>query len=108
MGLLELFVLLSAVSGTAWIVGMVAWLWHRIKRLEDSALGQTEAPNALPSDLRELSDALAASDRELERLNERLDFLERLLSRGKEGETTNQRLASGTEPEGTDRGGRRE
>jgi hypothetical protein len=44
MGLVELLVLLAAVSGSAWIVGTVAWLWHRTRLLEESTSANSASP----------------------------------------------------------------
>jgi hypothetical protein len=98
MGLVELLVLLAAVSGTAWIVGTVAWLWYRTKRLEEAILhGGGDRPH-LASELEDIRSQLTASGDEVERLRERLDFLERLLNRGApEGATTGE-LESGRKP----------
>jgi hypothetical protein len=82
MGLVELLVLLAAVSGTAWIVGTVAWLWHRTKRLEDGILRQEGSGPHLTSDLHDLRTQLQASNQEVDGLRERLDFLEKLLTEG--------------------------
>jgi hypothetical protein len=82
MELVELIVLMAAVSGSVWIVGIGGWLWHRIKRLEDAALGQGGPPKELLAELEQLKEVLSAGDHERELLNERLDFLERLLNPG--------------------------
>jgi hypothetical protein len=107
MELVELVLLLAAVGGSTFVVGMAAWLWHRIKRLEDAALGHSDAPMAVLTEIEELRDALNAGDREVERMSERLDFLERLLISGEEGESDKRRLASGIEVEGGDGRGAR-
>jgi hypothetical protein len=80
MGLVELLVLLAAVSGSTWIVGTVAWLWYRTKRLEDRVAGRgSDAPH-LAKELNDLRMELASSNEDVHYLRERLDFLERLLS----------------------------
>jgi hypothetical protein len=85
MGLVELLVLFAAVSGSAWIVGTVAWLWYRTKRLEDRILHQAGSAPHLASELHDLKIQLQASNEEVDHLQERMDFLERLLSEGDRG-----------------------
>jgi hypothetical protein len=87
MGLVELLVLLAAVGGSTWIVGTVAWLWYRTKRLEDRILGQAGSAPHLGSELHDLAIQLQASKEEVYQLRERVDFLERLLSEGDRGAT---------------------
>jgi hypothetical protein len=80
MGLVELIVLLAAVGGSTWIVGTVAWLWHRTKRLEDRIeRGGSDRPH-LAKELDDLRMELAAYNEDVHHLLERLDFLERLLT----------------------------
>jgi hypothetical protein len=80
MGLVELLVLLAAVGGSTWIVGTVAWLWYRTKRLEDRIeRGGSYRPH-LAKELDDLRMELAASNEDVHLLLERLDFLERLLT----------------------------
>lgn len=104
MGLVEFLVLLAAVGGSSWMVGMLGWLWYRTKRIEDAALGGRDGPKALLTEVEELKDAVSAGDRELERMTERLDFLERLLTSGEEKEPDRPHLGSGTEVDRDARG----
>lgn len=85
MGLVELAVLLAAVSGSAWIAGTVVWLWYRTKRLEDRIEGRAGDAPQLVKELDKLRSDLAASNEDVHYLRERLDFLERLLSSGDTG-----------------------
>jgi hypothetical protein len=82
MGLVELFVLLAAVSGSTWIVGTVAWLWYRTKRLEEALLNQERASPHLASELEDIRTELSVSNEEVGLIRERLDFMERLLNQG--------------------------
>jgi hypothetical protein len=82
MGVLELLVLLAAVGGSSLVVGTVAWLWYRTKRLEDRILRQGERAPDLATEIRDLKRQLQASDEDVSQLRERLDFLERLLHEG--------------------------
>jgi hypothetical protein len=96
MGLVELFVLLAAVSGSAWIVGTVGWLWYRTRRLEEAIMRGTGTAPQIAEEIEELRGQLAASGEEVALLHERLDFLERLLGSG-ERESA-QELPPATEP----------
>jgi hypothetical protein len=80
MGLVELLVLLAAVGGSTWIVGTVAWLWYRTKRLEDRIEARGSDRPHLAKELDDLRMELAASNEDVHYLRERLDFLERLLT----------------------------
>lgn len=95
MGLVELFVLLAAVSGTAWIVGTVGWLWYRTKCLEDAIMRQNSGVPQLASELESLRGELKGSDDEIERLRGRLDFLERLLNSGEQEPAATGKLEPG-------------
>lgn len=82
MGLVELLVLLAAVGGSTWIVGTVAWLWYRTKRLEERIEGRGRDAPHLAKEVDDLRTMLTASNEEAIYVRERLDFLERLLSSG--------------------------
>lgn len=82
MGLVELLVLLAAVSGSTWVAGTVVWLWYRTKRLEDRIEGRASDAPHLAKELDGLRVELEASNEDVHYLRERLDFLERLLSSG--------------------------
>jgi hypothetical protein len=82
IGVAEVLVVLAAVSGSAWVMGMLGWLWHRVKRLEEQ--GGAGGTRPLASELEQIEGRLTASGRDLERLDERVDFLEKLLERGSE------------------------
>jgi hypothetical protein len=92
MGVLELLVLLAAVGGSSVLVGTVAWLWYRTKRLEDRILRQGERAPDLVTEIRDLRRQLQASDEDVGQLRERLDFLEKLLHEG--GRDATRRLES--------------
>lgn len=80
MGLVELLLLLAAVGGSTWIVGTVAWLWYRTKRLEERIEGRgSDAPH-LAKKVDDLRTMLAGSNEEVHYVRERLDFLEQLLN----------------------------
>jgi hypothetical protein len=79
-----LLILFAAVGGSGAVVGMFAWLWHRVRVLEaavagggGAAAGQLRAGWALPDE------ELANWQNELGMLHERVEFLERtLVTRG--------------------------
>ena len=76
-----LFILLAAVFGTGSMVGVFAWMLHRIKRLEY----ETESPGQLQQvrdEIEELREQLILNRNDVAELSERIDFTERLLSRG--------------------------
>jgi hypothetical protein len=104
MGLVELFVLLAAVSGSVWIAGMAVWLWQRVKRLEEVHLGRVETPKGLAPRFEDIRGAVDASGREIERLNERVEFLERLLEAGA-GPSGDRQIGSGERSTASEEGG---
>lgn len=81
VGLVEVIVLLAAVGGSAWLVGMLAWIWFRVKRLED----QPEALRRLQRELESQEGELSELRRQIAAVSERVTFSERLLERGNPG-----------------------
>lgn len=82
MGLVELLVLLAAVSGSTWVVGTAVSLWYRTKRLEERIDERGRDAPHLAKELDDLRMELQASNADVHSLRERVDFLERLLSSG--------------------------
>jgi hypothetical protein len=98
MGLVELLVLLAAVSGSTWIVGTVAWLWYRTKRLEEAILNRERASPHLAAELEDIRTDLSVSKEQVGLLRERLDFMERLLNQGESVMESTRRLKPDESP----------
>jgi hypothetical protein len=92
IGLVELIVLIAAVGGSSWLVGMLAWLWHRVSRLEDGR----ERVARLEGAVEELEERLEELRRSGVELRSRLDFQERLLEEG--GDAGSRRLGPASAP----------
>jgi len=90
MSLVILFILFAAVIGSAAMVGVIGYLMNRIRQLELQASGELQPRRVIGSEgLRdELRDELMAMQDEIERLTERVDFTERLLSAPEEDPST--------------------
>jgi len=71
-----LFVLIAAVVGSAGMVGVLAWIHQRLRRLESGTAPDSDRLLAENADLR---DQLEAMRSDLNALDERVDFTERLL-----------------------------
>lgn len=79
MSILVVFlVMITGAVGSAAMAGIIAYLLHRIKRLEDGTQDLTELTAALYT----LQERLDANDRSMGQLEERVDFTERLLGDG--------------------------
>jgi hypothetical protein len=78
-GLVEVIVLIAAVGGSGWLVGMLAWLWFRVKRLEE----QPDALGRLRHELESQESELNELRREIASMSERMAFSERLLEGGR-------------------------
>ena len=74
-------VLLVAVIGSGSMVGILGWLLYRIKQLEAGARPSNELTRILEH-LDELRDDMNLTRNEVSELSERVEFTERLLSRG--------------------------
>lgn len=77
--LVEILVLLAAVGGSASIVGAFAWLWHRVSVLERSGVTVSPIVLRLPEEVATVRAELADRSEAVVKLEQRVDFLERLL-----------------------------
>ncbi len=81
MSLAALFILLAALIGTTAMVGVFAFLFHRVRRIED---GSEAGPYRLAEQVQRLEEELLSVQTEMSALSERLDFTEKLLMSGDE------------------------
>jgi hypothetical protein len=79
MSLAALFILLAALIGTTAMVGVFAFLFHRVRRIED---GREAGPYRLAEQVQRLEEELLSVQTEMSALSERLDFTEKLLMSG--------------------------
>lgn len=96
--LVEILVLLAAIAGTAGLLGAFGWLWYRVRALEETLGGRGRSVLAFGGQRggeHGQEPEIPEVRRELARLAERVDFLERLLERDRAG-----RPESGILPEG--------
>ena len=87
MAISILLLVFAAVVGSTAMTAVLTWL---ILRARDGRLpgGSPNDLRLLQNEVRRLGDELDATGAELERLRERMDFTERLLSSGEEGDGT--------------------
>jgi hypothetical protein len=78
---LALFIIFAAVIGSTAMMGTIAYLLHRIRRIEGGALGGTGSPMLLDQ-VNELREDVFAVQEGLSSMAERLDFTEKLLMSG--------------------------
>ncbi len=76
----ELLILFAAVGGSGMMVGILGWGFMRIRKLETTMA----AHSLLAERVDELRHELAAARDEVTELVERVEFAERLLTRGKD------------------------
>jgi len=96
----QILVLLAAIGGTTLLLGGGGWLWYRIERLESRGATRPAGDGEPTGEVDDLREQLALTQEEVRRLDERLDFLERLLE---EGATTEEgRRLAGEEHRGPD------
>lgn len=81
----ELMILLAAVGGSGTMVGFLGWLLYRVKRLEGRAGAGNTDVERLIEQVDVLHEQLVSVRAELGELSERVDFAERLLTRGQAG-----------------------
>ena len=79
--LTALFIVFAAVIGSAAMMGILAYLLHRIRQVETRTPGEVGS-NQLADQVGGLQQELLAVQEELSPMSERLDFTEKLLSGG--------------------------
>jgi len=73
-----LFLILIAVVGSSAMVAILGWMWNRMRQLEGGQENRTELAN-VSQQLDALRDHLLSVENEMTRLNDRVDFTEKLL-----------------------------
>ena len=79
--LTALFIVFAAVIGSAAMAGIIAYLLHRIRRIEAGTAGDAGS-GQLSEQVSGMREELLAVQDEMSALSERLDFTEKLLLRG--------------------------
>ena len=83
MGIVALLLILIAALGSGAMVAIIAWFYQRMKQIEGARNDGSELAR-ISEQLDGVRDQLAAMDDEMTRLNERVDFTEKLLGPGPE------------------------
>ena len=78
MSIAFLFLILIAVVGSSTMVAILGWMWNRMRQLEGGQENRTELAN-VSQQLDALRDHLLSVENEMTRLNDRVDFTEKLL-----------------------------
>jgi len=73
-----LFLILIVVCGSSTMVAVLGWMWNRIRQLESGQENHSELAD-ISRQLQTLGDQLLGIEDEMSRLNERVDFTEKLL-----------------------------
>ena len=73
-----LLLVLIAVVGSGTMVAILGWMWNRIRQLEGGREDRSELGN-IYQQLDAVRDQLFSVEDEMARLNERVDFTEKLL-----------------------------
>jgi hypothetical protein len=81
ISLLALFIIFAVVIGGVATVGILAYLFSRLRQLEGGASNET-SPRQLSDQMSGLTEELMALQEEVANLSERLDFTEKLLTGG--------------------------
>lgn len=79
--LVALLIVFAAVIGSAATIGMLAYLLHRIRRIEGTSSGGAGSRQLL-DDVHRIREELLAVQDEVSALSERLEFTEKLLMSG--------------------------
>lgn len=80
--LTALLIVFAAVIGSTAMIGIIAYLLHRIRQIESGSAGGDSGLLAQRMDA--MSEELLALQDELKALSERADFTEKLLSSGED------------------------
>ena len=83
--LTALLIIFAAVIGSTAMMGTIAYLLHRIRRIESGTIGET-GPHMLLDQVSDLREDLLKVQDEMSGLTERLDFTEKLLMSGDDGD----------------------
>ncbi len=80
----EVLILLAAVGGSGAMVGFLGWLLYRVKRLESGINADNADVERVLEQVDALREQLMTVHDEMGQLGERVDFAERLLTRGRD------------------------
>ena len=80
-GLTALLIIFAAVIGSTAMMGTIAYLLYRIRRIESGNLGETGS-HMLLDQMSDLREELLSVQQEMSGLSERLDFTEKFLMSG--------------------------
>lgn len=81
MTLVILLIICAAIIGSTSMMGVLGFLFYRIRRIEGGGMTQFGAPE-LPDRVQLLEEQLMAAEAEIASFSERLDFTEKLLMSG--------------------------
>ena len=84
MTIAALLLILILVVGSGTMAVLLGWMWHRISKLEGGREDRSELGNVYQR-LDALRDQVFAAEDEMVRLNERVDFTEKLLDAPRAG-----------------------
>ena len=84
MTIAALLMILMMVVGSGTMLALLGWMWHRISKLEGGREDRSELGN-IYEQLDALRDQVFAYEDEMARLNERVDFAEKLLEAPRAG-----------------------
>jgi len=84
MNMRDLLLILILVVGSGTMAVLLGWMWHRISKLEGGREDRSELGNVYQQ-LDALRDQVFAAEDEMARLNERVDFTEKLLDAPRAG-----------------------
>ena len=79
----ELLILMAAIVGSSSMVGFLGWMLYRVKRLESTSGKNKAEVERLIEQVDALQEEVTAAGEQAGELQERVDFAERLLARGK-------------------------
>ena len=77
-----MLIVFAAAAGSGAMVGMIAWLLYRLKRLEPGGTGNVDV-RRLANQVDAMQEQVTALRDDVGGLHERVDFAERLLTPGK-------------------------
>ncbi len=84
MSIAFLLLILIALVGSGTMFATLAWMWHRIRQLEGGREDRSELGNIYER-LDAFRDQVFSVEDEMARLNERVDFTEKLLEAPRAG-----------------------
>jgi outer membrane murein-binding lipoprotein Lpp len=83
IGVAEVLIIFAAVIGSSSMVAILAWGHSRLKSLAEQNVSVRMQSDRLADEIEQVREELRAADRKLDRLTERAEFTDRLLSEGR-------------------------